>query len=212
MLRIMATTKRPTKPTPKKGGRSCKPTPPTQPAAERTASRPDWHPAFLRALASSCNITAACRAAGVHRDTFYAHRKAHPAFAAQVKEAFAEAIESLEGEMYRRAVDGCEKPVLHQGVQVLVWVDAEGRQVAPDAPGARAVPLVLREYSDTLAIFLAKAHRPKKYRERYEVKHKGQVKLTKAEELNDAELARIAAGGDPAAGRGRAAAKAARPK
>jgi hypothetical protein len=42
--------------------------------------------------------------------------------------------------------------------------------------------------SDTLAIFLLKAHRPEKYRERYDVKHSGALTLDKAREMTDDEL------------------------
>jgi hypothetical protein len=50
--------------------------------------------------------------------------------------------------MWRRAVEGTDKPVFSRGVEVGV----------------------IREYSDALAMFLAKGHRPKKYRERQEIR------------------------------------------
>ena len=52
-------------------------------------------------------------------------------------------ISALEDEAHRRAFEGVPEPVFHQGVEC----------------GS------VRKYSDTLAIFLLKAHRPEKYRE-----------------------------------------------
>ncbi|MBX6773030.1 MAG: hypothetical protein IRY83_14975 [Chloroflexi bacterium] len=56
-------------------------------------------------------------------------------------------MDALEAEAWRRAVDGVERPVYQNGQRV----------------GA------VREYSDTLLIFLLKGGRPQKYRERYEL-------------------------------------------
>lgn len=54
-----------------------------------------------------------------------------------------------------------------------------------------------RKVSDTLIIFLLKAHKPAKYRERYEV---SQTSLNiNWDDLTENELERIAAGEDPAA-------------
>lgn len=80
--------------------------------------------------------------------------------------------EALEQEVYRRAHDGCEKPVFYQGQQC----------------GS------ILEYSDTLAMFILKARRPEKYRERTEITGKdgGPIRIHKAEDLSDDELAAIA--------------------
>lgn len=79
---------------------------------------------------------------------------------------------ALEDEARRRAFEGFDKPIVHQGV----------------------ITDTVKEYSDTLAIFLLKAHFPEKYRER------SSVDLTVAtldmtdDELR-AELAALAAAG-----------------
>ena len=53
-----------------------------------------------------------------------------------------------------------------------------------------------RDGSDVLLMFLLKAHRPEKYRERHEVKHQGEIRHTvRAEDMTDDELARIASSG-----------------
>ena len=59
-------------------------------------------------------------------------------------------MDDLELEARRRAVEGTERPVFYQGGEVGY----------------------VREYSDTLLIFLLKAHRPNKFRERVEHEHK----------------------------------------
>lgn len=103
--------------------------------------RHEWTEKFLAALATSPNITDAARVAGITRDAAYKARKADPAFAAQWDDALEQSTDAMIGEMYRRAVHGTEKPVFHMG-EIVGHV---------------------REYSDTLAIFLAKAHRREVY-------------------------------------------------
>ena len=73
----------------------------------------------------------------------YELRDQDEAFAKAWDEAIDEAMDVAEGEIYRRAVRGTVRRVFYK--------DQEIDRV--------------REYSDTLLIFLAKAHRPEKYRE-----------------------------------------------
>lgn len=142
--------------------------------SKESGGRRDWTPAFLASLAETGNVTAAARAASIDRTTAYHRRDLDPAFAAAMAEALEVATDDLEGEARRRAKDGVEKPVFQGGEQVGT----------------------VREYSDTLLIFLLKAHRPEKYRERYDIKHGGNVNVNiRAEELSDDELADIASGG-----------------
>lgn len=88
-------------------------------------------------------MTAAARAAGITRQAAYAKRETDPQFAAEWDDAIRSAIDNAEGEMYRRAVDGTLKPIYQGGARV----------------GS------VREYSDTLLIFMLKAHKPEVYRE-----------------------------------------------
>ena len=97
------------------------------------------------------NVTNACKIAKISRLCAYDWRKADEDFAAAWEEALAIGFEALEDEMHRRATKGTLKPVFHQGEKC----------------GS------IRQYSNTLAIFLAKAHKPEKYRERSEIKHSG---------------------------------------
>lgn len=63
---------------------------------------------FLEAYAEMGNITHACKASAVPRRTFYHWTEHDEAFAAQVREAEIEAVESLEREARRRAIRGSD--------------------------------------------------------------------------------------------------------
>lgn len=176
----MTRKRRSTKSAPKKG--------------ERT--RPAWIKTFLAALAIAANISEACDAAGIDRATFYKRRNSDPVFLAAARQAIGKARDSLEREVWRRAAEGVNEPVIHQGEMSGIWVDDQGNIVTKDTTGARLIPLTVKKYSDTLAIFLLKAHKPKKFRERQEVEHKGKVKHAHTvEHLTDEELEAIARGG-----------------
>jgi hypothetical protein len=128
----------------------------TKPAPKkRTRPTKNWREKVLKALRETGNITDSCRRAGINKDTFYQHRDKDPEFAAALAEAIEASIENLELEARRRAAKGCKRPVYQQG---------------------RLVGYV-QEYSDTLLIFLLKAHKPEKYRERYAIKHGGELEI-----------------------------------
>lgn len=107
-----------------------------------------WKPRFLLAFSKTGNISHSARLARVDRSTVSEHRKSDSEFAKAFVEAKEIALENLEHEMWRRAYKGVDKPVYQGGLLV-------GK---------------VREYSDTLMIFLAKALAPEKYRERFEQK------------------------------------------
>ncbi len=98
---------------------------------------------FLQVLADTCNVTTACAAAKLSRSQVYGLRGRDPGFRQAMEEAIEAAADTLEAEARRRAVDGVEQPVFFQGEQC----------------GAS------RRYSDSLLMFLLKAHRPAKFRE-----------------------------------------------
>ena len=131
---------------------------------------------FLASLRKEPNVSKACRRAGVSRTIAYLHKNPEYAlfdqeFAEAWEEALAVGMSVLEEEMWRRAVKGTQKPVYQSGLLVGY----------------------IQEYSDTLAIFLAKAHMPEKYRERQDNRT---LNIDMAS-LSDAQLARIANGEDP---------------
>lgn len=111
----------------------------------------DWTTDFLAALALTPSVAAACREAGISRQAAYERRKSDPEFARAWQDALDEGTDELVAEMYRRAVHGVERRVLHRGEPV---TDEQGR------------PVVEVHYSDALAIFLAKTHRPEVYGDR----------------------------------------------
>lgn len=120
----------------------------------RTSKKaPRWVKAFLSVLRDTGNVRAACQDVGIARSTVYEYRAADPGFAAAWDEALQDAADLLEQEARRRAYEGVEKPVfgsLGQG------------------QGSGEIGRV-REYSDTLMIFLLKGARPEVYRERANV-------------------------------------------
>jgi hypothetical protein len=106
--------------------------------------------ALLDALAETANVTWACKAAKIPRRTAYEWRDADPVFSKGWEEAVELGTDALEDEAIRRGHAGVDKPV-YQG----------GKQVGK-----------LREYSDTLLIFMLKARRPDKFKERAQIDHK----------------------------------------
>lgn len=104
---------------------------------------PERLTAFCAALAETCNVGRACAAVGISRQTAYNWREANDEFAREWERAVRVGVTALEDEAHRRAFEGADEPVFHKG----------------------EVCGTVRKYSDTLAIFLLKAHAPDKYRE-----------------------------------------------
>lgn len=103
---------------------------------------------FLESFAKSGNVRLAAGAAGISRRTHYKWLSLSESdYAVAFKDAEDEAIDVLESEACRRAVEGVEEPV--------GWYKGE--------PGG-----FVRRYSDNLLMFLLKARRPEMYRERFE--------------------------------------------
>lgn len=139
---------------------------------------PEKLTAFCAALAETCNVGKACAAIDVSRYTAYKWRKEMPQFAEAWDDALKAGLLVLEDEAHRRAFDGVDKPLTHQGSFTYLYrevkdeagepvLDANGmprRDPVLDANGNHMVATV-KEYSDTLAIFLLKSHNPDKYRE-----------------------------------------------
>ena len=98
---------------------------------------------FIQALAECGNVSDACKAAFVNRETAYEHKRNNAGFATAWDDAIETAIDRLEKEAIRRGRDGVNEPVFYQGEECGV----------------------IRKYSDSLLALLLKAHRPEKYRE-----------------------------------------------
>lgn len=91
---------------------------------------------FLEHLANYPNVSAACEACGFSRTAIYGERDKDPDFAEGWERALKIGVGALEDEAHRRAFKGVMK------------ITKFGSYL---------------EYSDTLAIFLLKAHCPDKY-------------------------------------------------
>lgn len=111
---------------------------------------------LLNALRQVPNITRACTLAMISPATVRGWRRQDPAFDTAVAEALDDGVDALEAEVHRRAFEGYEKPIIFQG----------------------QITDTYKEYSDGLAQFLLKAHRPDKYRERSEVQSTGAQTIT----------------------------------
>ncbi len=137
----------------------------------RTNRTPKKQQAFLDALTLHGNVKEACEASGLPRRSVYDWRDADADFAAAWDAALDVAADTMEREAFRRAVEGVDKPVF----------GSLGSKMGTGEVGR------IREYSDTLLIFLLKAARPEKYRERTETRHTG-LTPAKAADLTDDEL------------------------
>lgn len=125
-------------------------------SAEITESTPEkepWMDGFIDELRTGKSVTASALVAGISRNCVYVHRDKNPHFRKAWDDAIEQGSDALEDELLRRAKDGTLRPVYQQGVQC-------GE---------------VREYSDTLGIFLMKARRPEKYRDNVDVKHSGSI-------------------------------------
>lgn len=133
-----------------------------------------WQPLFIEALREYGVVTYAARVAGVERSHVYKTKDRNAVFAEAWDDAMEHATDELEGEARRRAKEGVSKIKFHNGHPIMVPVyDAEGEPVyeygvdglpfiEPDGSKRQLMkPYIEHEYSDTLMIFLLKAHRDK---------------------------------------------------
>ncbi len=116
---------------------------------------PEKLTAFCAALADTGIVQRACDAVDISRYTAYKWRKLDPEFAEAWDDALKAALIGLEDEAHRRAFHGVEEPIYHKG-HLLDTV---------------------KRYSDTLAIFLLKAHAPDRYKDRQVTEHQGAISL-----------------------------------
>lgn len=119
--------------------------------ANRSKRTPKRDGSFLDALRDGLSVTAACVDAGIARRTAYEWREADEEFRQAWDEAVEEGTDRLEDEAKRRARDGVTEPIYYKGMKV-------GE---------------VQRHSDTLMIFLLKARRPDKYKDRIANEHTG---------------------------------------
>jgi hypothetical protein len=134
--------------------------------AHRTKVTPERIDLFLELLATfGGNVTKAADACDLSRMELYRTRWEDDELARRWDEAVKIGTAALEDEAMRRAHDGVEEPVWHQGQQCGV----------------------VRKYSDTLMIFMLKA-RDDKYRDRQQVELSGTVTVASALDAATARL------------------------
>lgn len=118
----------------------------------------EWAKPFLETLEETANVSEAARIAGVNHRTPYKNRKKDKAFAEAWEQALERGIATLEVEARRRALHGVERS----------FRDKDGNVTSTET-----------KYSDSLTMFLLKAHRPKVYRDNItmEMRHSGNVEV-----------------------------------
>lgn len=118
---------------------------------------------FLRAFALRGIVLDGCKAASVSRGAVDNWRTSSEWFETLYQIALEEAADRIEGEAFRRAVDGYDEPVIYQGMPTTIVDPVTGEEKQ----------LMVRKYSDTLMQTLLKGARPDKYRENHKVEHTG---------------------------------------
>lgn len=101
---------------------------------------------IVRSLAMKGNVREATDAAGISRTLAYAWRDKDEGFREAWDDSVNEAVDRMEREMWRRGIEGFDRPVIYQGEITDTYTD----------------------YSDSLLLTLIKGHRPEKYKERRE--------------------------------------------
>jgi hypothetical protein len=131
---------------------------------------------FLAAFRQLGIITSACEISGIGRSTVYRWRD-DPEFEVKFKDAVEEAVDRLEAEARRRAVEGVEEPII-------------GR-VDKDLDG---VIVHVRKYSDRLMELLLRGNRRDKYNtKQHEITGKDGAPLSiDPSKLSDEQLQQVA--------------------
>ncbi len=102
---------------------------------------------FMRNYLESANITLSARHIGVTRKSIYDWMEADPVFKAAVENGKEEGLDLLEEEVKKRGFTGYDQERMTKDGDVVS----------------------VKQYSDNLAMFFLKGHRPEKYRDNYPV-------------------------------------------
>lgn len=116
---------------------------------------------FLDVFGKTANVLAACQSAGIDRSTVYRWKEVDDTFLVQFNLASEDANDRIRAELFRRAVQGVEKPVVSMG-KVVYTTDEKNKPK----------PLMERVYSDSLLALLAKARMPE-FREKQQMELSG---------------------------------------
>ena len=128
--------------------------------------------AFLAAMANTANVLRAAEIARMDRDNHYLWLKKDPDYAAAFEIARGRGADALEAEAVRRAHEGVTKPIFHGGKRAIDVVQNPDGTVKRDGSGKPiGIPAAVREYSDTLLIFLLKGRNPAVFSDRLKQEH-----------------------------------------
>lgn len=131
--------------------------------------------AFLAAIANTASIVRAPEIVGIDRDNHYIWLKKDPEYAAAFEIAWKRGADGLEAEAVRRAYEGVTKPIFHGGKRAIDVVQNPDGSIKRDERGKpMGVPAAVREYSDTLLIFLLKGRNPAVFGDRLRQEHSGE--------------------------------------
>jgi hypothetical protein len=150
---------------------------------------------FIKHLSEMPNVSRAARLAGFASRTAYFFKDNEPDFKLAWDAAMADSLERMEAIVHQRAFEGVAKPLTHQG-QLTYQRDYSATEIDPETGQTRFVhpseaplkrdadgnliPVTVPEVSDSLAMFMLKAHLPDKYRERSEVSVNGTIDIASA--------------------------------
>jgi hypothetical protein len=122
--------------------------------AEETPRKNPLQVKFLEAYRHTGNVSRAAKLAEVSRQQHYEWLN-DAEYSKAFEDAHAEAVDILEGEARRRAVEGVEEKVFQQG-----------REVG-----------VVTKYSDKLLMFLLQGTKPEKFRTNHKVEVTGEIDI-----------------------------------
>ncbi len=122
---------------------------------------------FLQSFSMTANVRAACLKAGISRNAIYEWAEHDEQFSFRYKQAELDANDMIRAELFRRGVQGYEKPMVSLGRAVY---DNDGKMITE------------RVYSDSLLSLLAKARMP-------EFREKQQIAITQHSNEQEALLA-----------------------
>lgn len=121
---------------------------------------PNWQDLAVDKYREALSVSAACREAGISRQTFYNYLKADPMFAQRIQDAKEDAIDKLQASAYQRATDGVVG-------QRRTFYDPKTGQVSSVQESI--------VFSDTLAAKFLEAHRGDTYRPKSSMELSGTV-------------------------------------
>jgi hypothetical protein len=117
---------------------------------------------FMELLAETGRIFHACKSVGISTTYIYQRRKIDDQLSSDMDEALGVYKDTLEAEMYRRAVEGVVENKYHQGLPILDYeLNEAGSPVLDDEGRPKIVGQAhVRRYSDTLLLAHARRHIP----------------------------------------------------